>query len=418
MSLYGVMRTSTSGMNAQSNRLSTVAENVANSNTTGYKAARAEFSSLFTETSVNSYNSGAVDTNVRRMVGTQGNLTPTTSRTDLGIKGDGFFIVSNTSNEKFLTRAGAFVPDASGQLVNGGGFTLMGYPLAPNTPTVTVNGFNGLVPVRLGELSLSATASTDGVFQANLPSEATSVAAANLPSANVAASEYTAKSSLVAYGNLGEQQLLDIYFAKSGTGTWDISVFDRAAAGPAGGFPYSAPALASNTLSFDPTTGKLSGTSANSLAIPVPGGATLDLDLSNMLQLASPYSVQTASVNGNGAGAADLVEIGSDGTVFAAFGGIKQAVYRIPLANVESPDNLDAQSGNVFLPTLNSGAVQIGFSGEAGFGEINSGVLEQSTVDVASEFTDMIDAQRSYTANSKVFQTGAELMDVLVNLKR
>jgi flagellar hook protein FlgE len=418
MSLYGVMRTSTSGMNAQSNRLSTVAENVANSNTNGYKAARTEFSSLFAENTSTSYNSGSVDANLRRMVGVQGTLNPTNSRTDLAIKGDGFFIVSNPSNENLLTRAGSFVPDAEGRLINAGGFTLMGYPLAPNAPTVTVNGFNGLVPVRLGEMSLSATATTSGVFQANLPVDANVVAAANLPSANTGASQYTAKSSLVAFGNLGQQSLVDVYFSKTGTGTWEVAVFDRAAAGPASGFPYSAPALASTTLSFDATTGKLTGASPTSLSIPVPNGQSLDLDLSNMSQLASPYAVQSASVNGNAAGAADLVEIADDGTVFAAFGGIRQAVYRIPLANVESPDNLDALTGNVFAPTLNSGAVQIGFAGDPGIGEIKSGVLEQSTVDIASEFTDMIDAQRSYTANSKVFQTGAELMDVLVNLKR
>jgi flagellar hook protein FlgE len=75
-------------------------------------------------------------------------------------------------------------------------------------------------------------------------------------------------------------------------------------------------------------------------------------------------------------------------------------------------------TGNVFTATSTSGPIRVGFPGEGGLGEVKSGALEQSTVDIASEFTDMIDAQRSYTANSKVFQTGAELMDVLVNLKR
>jgi flagellar hook protein FlgE len=138
-----------------------------------------------------------------------------------------------------------------------------------------------------------------------------------------------------------------------------------------------------------------------------------------MSQLASPYTVQAADVNGNVASAVDLIELASDGTVYIAYeDGLRQAVFRIPLANVESPDNLSMQTGNVFMPTSESGPVQIGFPGEGGLGEINSGALEQSTVDIASEFTDMIDAQRGYTANSKVFQTGAELMDVLVNLKR
>ncbi len=418
MSLYGVMRTSTSGMNAQSSRISAVAENVANSNTTGYKTVRTEFSSLFIENNIATYNSGSVDVNVRRLNSAQGTIAPTNSRTDLALKGDGFFIVSDPNGANFLTRAGSFVPDANGTLINAAGFTLMGYPLTPSSPSIVVNGFNGLVPVNLGDLALSATPSTEGTFQANLPSEAAVVAAPNLPSANTAAAEYSAKSSLVAFGNLGEQVLLDVYFSKTAAGTWETAVYNRAAASPAGGFPYTSGPLASNTLSFD-ASGQLTGTSPKDITIPVPGGSNMVLDMSSMSQLASAYTVLGANVNGNVAGAVDLVEISKDGTIYIAYeDGMRQAVFRIPLADVESPDNLAALSGNVFSATSESGNVQIGFAGEGGLGEINSGALEQSTVDIASEFTDMIDAQRGYTANSKVFQTGAELMDVLVNLKR
>ena len=419
MSLYGVMRTSTSGMNAQASRISAVAENVANANTTGYKAVRAEFSSLFIENNLSTYNSGSVDVSVRKLVTVQGTLAPTSSRTDLAIKGDGFFVVQNPSGENVMTRAGSFVPNSEGELINTAGFALMGYPLLPVPATVVVNGFNGLQKVSLGELALSSTPSTTGVFQANLPSEATVVPAADLPSGNGASADFTAKSSLVAYGNLGEQVLLDIYHTKTGAGTWEVTAFNRADAGPNGGFPYSSGPLITQTLTFDLTSGQLTGASAKNIVIPVPGGANLDLDLSSMSQLASPYTVQAADVNGNVASAVDIIEISPEGTVHIAYeDGMRQAVFRIPLANVESPDNLSMLTGNVFMPTSESGPVQIGFPGEGGLGKINSGVLEQSTVDIASEFTDMIDAQRGYTANSKVFQTGAELMDVLVNLKR
>jgi flagellar hook protein FlgE len=413
------MRTSTSGMNAQASRISVVAENVANSNTTGYKASRMEFSSLFIENNISSYNSGSVDGKVRRLNTVQGTLTPTSSTTDLAIKGDGFFIVRGPDGQNVLTRAGSFVPNGDGELINTAGFTLLGYPLTPVPATPVVNGFNGLIPVNLSELSLSATPSTSGVFQANLPSEAVVVAAANLPSANAATAEFTAKSSIVAYGNLGEQVLLDIYYTKTGAGTWEMSVFDRSAAGPGGGFPYSAGPLSTTNLSFDLSNGQLAAASPTSATIPVPGGSSLTLDLSAMSQLASPYTVQAAQVNGNAASYVDLVEIASDGTVYIAYeDGRREAVFRIPLATVESPDNLATLTGNVFTATSTSGPIRVGFPGEGGLGEVKSGALEQSTVDIASEFTDMIDAQRSYTANSKVFQTGAELMDVLVNLKR
>jgi flagellar hook protein FlgE len=419
MSLYGVMRTSTSGMNAQSSRISSVAENVANSNTTGYKAVRTEFASLFIENNIATYNSGSVDVAVRRLNSNQGVLTPTNSATDLAIKGDGFFVVNDSNDATFLTRAGSFVPNASGDYVNTGGYKLLGYPLAPNSPTVVVNGYNGLKPVNIGGLALTATPTTRGQFQANLPSVSPVVPTGSLPSANLAAAEYSAKSSIVAYGNLGEQVLIDTYFTKSSNGVWEVAAFDHAAAGPNGGFPYASGPLSTTTISFNASDGKLSGSSSKNLVIPVPGGRNFDLNFANMSQLDSNFSVITAEVNGNVASAVDIVEISKDGIVYISHdNGQRQAVFQIPLAKVASPDNLQTLSGNVFTPTSASGNVQLGFPGKTDLGSINSGVLEQSTVDIASEFTDMIDAQRGYTANSKVFQTGAELMDVLVNLKR
>jgi flagellar hook protein FlgE len=418
MSLYGVMRTSTSGMNAQSSRISAVAENVANANTNGYKAVRTEFASYFISGNVSQYNSGYVDVNMHRMVGNQGTLSATTSITDLAIQGEGFFIVRDANGENLLTRAGSYQPDADGQLVNAAGFSLLGYPVQAANGGIVVNGFAGLEPVTFNSVALSARPSTQGTLQTNLPAGAAAIAAASLPSANTAATSFTSKTSMVTYGNLGDEVMLDIYMSKKGPQQWELTVFDRAAVG-ASGFPYAAGPIATTTMSFDPANGQLLPSSANSLVVAIPGGQPLTLDLSNTSQLAAGFSVQKADINGNKASAANLVEIADDGTVFVAFeDGTRQAKYRIPLATVPSPDNLEAISGNAFGVTVNSGDFRIGFSGEGGFGSIASGVLEQSTADIASEFTDMIDAQRGYTANSKVFQTGAELMDILVNLKR
>lgn len=418
MSLYGVMRTSTSGMNAQSSRISAVAENVANANTTGYKAVRTEFSSYFIDGNISQYNSGYVDVNMHRMVSNQGTLQATSSITDLAIQGEGFFLVQDANGQNMMTRAGSFSPDANGELVNSAGFVLLGYPVSPLGSAGVVNGYAGLEPVTMDNVALSARASANGMLQTNLPSTASAVAAANLPSGNVAGSSFTAKTSMVVYGNLGEEVMLDIYMSKTASEQWEVAVFDRAQQG-INGFPYAAGPLATTTLSFDPANGQLASASATSLVIPVPGGQALTLDLTDTSQLAAGFSVQDADVDGNQASAADLVEIADDGTVFVAFeDGTRQAIYRIPLATVPSPDNLEALSGNGFSITNRSGDLRIGFPGESGFGAVSSGVLEQSTADIASEFTDMIDAQRGYTANSKVFQTGAELMDVLVNLKR
>ena len=114
MGLYSMMRTSASGMAAQANRLGTVADNIANASTTGYKRASTEFSSLILESGTAEYVSGSVESRIRHAVGEQGAFKFTTSSTDLAVKGDGFFVVSDTSGQSFLTRAGSFVRDGYG----------------------------------------------------------------------------------------------------------------------------------------------------------------------------------------------------------------------------------------------------------------------------------------------------------------
>lgn len=413
-----MMRTGASGMNAQSNRLGAVSDNIANASTVGYKAANAEFSSLLVNSSSTSYTSGGVETSVRYGISNQGALTFTASPFDLAINGGGFMLVEAPSGAISLTRAGAFVPDANGNLVNAGGFTLLGIPVEAGAASqVVVNGTAGLEPVNVRASRLEAQPSTEGLLTANLPATAATVAAGSLPSANLAASASTARSSIVAYGSLGEEVVLDVHFARTTTpGEWEMSVYDASGRAVSGGFPYSAPAAASATLQFD-ASGRL--VAPASFAVPVPGGSTLDLDISAMSQLATDYSVLALNVNGNAPGDVKAIEIAEDGTIYETFeNGSRRASYRIPLATVVSPDQLVPRSGNVFETSSASGDLRVGLAGTSGLGGVVSGALESSTVDLANELTDMIEAQRNYTANSRVFQTGAELLEVLVNLKR
>lgn len=407
-------------MSAQANRLATVADNIANVNTNGYKRASTEFSSLLIEScpTASGYTSGSVLTDVRHAISEQGSLENTTSTTDLAIRGDGFFVVTDTGGTPYLTRAGSFVKDENGALVNAGGFKLMGYPLTNGQPAVVVNGFSGLQPVSFSDLALKSAASTKGQFTANFPSNAAVTPAASLPSTNAAAAQYAGKSSLVSYDNLGNEVLLDMYFSKTANNTWEATVYNKADA-TAGGFPYSSAALTTTTLNFDGTTGALTGASAQALSIPVPNGATLTLDVSKTSQLATDYTVLGAKVDGNPPSGVDLLEVAKDGTFYATFdNGTRVAVFKIPLATVTSPDNMTPLTGNVFSATQGSGDVEVGFADSGNYGSVLSSTVEQSTVDLATELTTMIDSQRGYSANSKVFQTGAELMDVLINLKR
>lgn len=418
MSLYGMMRTGVSGMAAQANRLSATADNIANADTTGYKRARTQFSSLVLPETPGGYNSGGVSTTIMNSISSQGVLQYTTSVTDLAVYGDGFFVVQDGSGTPYLTRAGAFVPDGEGHLVNAAGYQLLAYDYSTGIPAATVNGFEGLVPVTIVDDGITAAPSTAGVFTANLPSSADAADPTKTPAYNLPDTEYTSKSSLITYNNLGEKVLLDVYFTKTSDNNWEVSVFDQSKATPGTSFPYTGGALANTTLTFDGTTGKLTG-ATDSISIPVPGGATLDLNLSAMTQLATDYTVSRAVVNGNAPNGIKQVTIDTDGTVSAHYDdGTMKALYRIPLASVASPDRLNSLPGNVYSESAESGSVRMGFAEEGSLGKIQSGALENSDVDIAEELTDMIAAQRSYTANSKVFQTGSELMDVLVNLKR
>jgi flagellar hook protein FlgE len=411
MSLYGVMRTGVSGMSAQSNKLSTVSDNIANVNTTGYKRASTEFSSLILKSGSGNYDSGAVETTVRYAITDPGNLHFTTSTTDLAVQGNGFFVVSDPSGNTFLTRAGSFVPDNQGDLVNAAGFKLMGYNIQNGPPNIVANGFNGLQVVNINQQMLQAQASTKATVAANLDPSAAIIAGPAAPPAN-----FTSKTSVVTYDNIGNAVTLDVYAAKTAANTWDIQIYNGATQLTTGG-------PATTTFTFDVSAtgkGKLDTTlpSPTSLAITVPGGSPFTMDLSSMTQVASGFDFK-ATVDGNAPSSIEKVDVDKTGVVTAIFqNGSKKALYQVALADVPSPDNLTPEVGNVYSLNLKSGDVQVDISGTNGLGTVQSGALEESNVDLADELTAMIEAQRGFTANSKSFQTGADLLDVVVNLKR
>ncbi|PTM97712.1 flagellar hook protein FlgE [Mycoplana dimorpha] len=399
MSLYGTMRTGVSGMNAQANRLSTVADNIANANTTGYKKASTQFSSLILPSTGGAYNSGGVTTDVRYSISQQGPFTYTTSATDLAINGQGFFIVTGADGIEYLTRAGAFTVMDDGSMVNSAGFKLMGYQYSSTAdPTIVVNGFDGLSEINLSSGSLSATGSTGGALDSNLPS--------NEPVG------YTKTTSLVAYDSQGNTRLLDFIYTKTADNTWTLDVQYNGAS-------IIDPGV--QTLNFD-ADGKLtSPMSIATVAQTINGAnfAALNITIGGSTQLNAEFNVSNGKINGNAASEVVGYEISSDGVVSLKYdNGKLEPKYRIAMANVQSPDNLKPLPGNVYAQSNDSGVIVMGYAGNGGYGSILSGALEDSNVDIAEELTSMIEAQRNYTANSKVFQTGSELMDVLVNLKR
>ena len=417
MSVFSAMRTSVSGMNAQASRISTFSENIANSDTVGYKAATAQFRTMLINGGGNDYTSGGVNTRIRYGIDQQGILSGTGSASDIGIQGRGFFVVADASGNPHLTRAGSFVPDAAGYLVNAAGFRLLGVASGVNAAGAAT-GFSGLSEIKINMSGLVAAPSTRGSFAANLPSSDAIVPSSDLPSTNAATALTTQKSSMVVFGDLGDKVTLDVYFSKTAANRWEVAVFDQSRAAPGGGFPYQAGPLAVQTLQFDPKTGKLPEGAARDIAVSVPGGETLQLDLAGMTQLAAGYSVAQVAVDGNAPSRFNQIKIGADGDISAVYqNGMSVSQYQVRLATVPSVHNLTPLSGNIYDVTAESGDVLVGSPGSGALGLLVSSALEDSTVDVATELTGMIETQRAYTANSKAFQVATDITDVLVNLK-
>ncbi|AGA64938.1 Flagellar hook protein FlgE [Liberibacter crescens BT-1] len=424
MSIFGTMKTAVSGMNAQTNRVTAVGDNIANVNTVGYKRTSASFSS-FVVPSTGSYSSGGVETNMNYFISEQGTLIHTVSNTDLAIDGEGFFIVKDSMQVPHLTRSGSFKVNHEGYLQNSAGYILMAYPYNEQSSSTVINSFAGLHKVNVKSLEMKAEPTTYAFIPANLDKDAHSVAG-DSPKDNKALTQYTHKTSFSAYDSLGSNVIYDLYYTKNDNGKWEVTVFRQDQATQKG-FPYQnqgvdVSPLASEILSFDLSNGRLKPLSKNKISFidntfGVP--QKIEIDLSKTTQLAGGFIPQKTEVNGQAPSMIENISVNKQGVVSVVYGdGAQSPIYRLALASVPSINNLQSCTGNVYLPTHNSGKISIGFAGNGRCGEIISNALESSNVDIAHELTEVIEAQRNYVANSKVFQTGSEILDVLINLKR
>ncbi|MBO0903584.1 flagellar hook protein FlgE [Jiella sonneratiae] len=414
MSINGVFRTSVSGMNAQANRLSAISDNISNSSTDGYKRSEAEFSTLVIAQSGGQYNSGSVKTETRQYVSTQGSIAATSSSTDVAISGDGFFVVQDNTGREFYTRAGSFVQKTS--TVNGEQTTYLvnsaGYRL---TGTSEEDGTTGPIQLPVGEL---------------VKPKATDSASLNLqlPSTAELGDDGKKTTTITVYDNIGSPITLTMTLTKlvqgdattSTNSQWSVELTDGTS-------------TTTQTVEFDPTTGRpVSVTPDGGTATAVPDDDLSDLTMDITLAAGNEVAVNFGSLteydtdfsakvsaNGNPPGYFSDFSIGDDGVLSGVMdNGTLVSLYQLNLARFTSPDMLQAGVGNVYSATLDSGTAEYGLPGSNGFGSLVSSAVEQSNVDLATELTDMIESQRSYSANSKVFQTGSEILDVLINLKR
>jgi flagellar hook protein FlgE len=433
MSLYGALNIGVAGLNANSAALSATSSNIANVNTVGYKNSTAAFHTfLNAENGVGNNASAGVAVSIGQDITTQGLPTTTSSNTDLSISGSGFFVVSpnaNGSGARAYTRAGGFTPDVNGNLVNTAGFYLMGYKLdsAGNVPTDA----SALSLVNTSTISGAAQATSKLSLQANLQAQSTVDAAytAGDMTSGVVAPDFTRTVNV--YDGQGGSQPISFSFIKTGANQW---AYEAGYAGNAANLTAAGP-ISQGTVAFnsDGTLANVNGAApaSGNVALTIPWKVstsgltpqTIALSLGTvggsdgLTQADAPSVLNGSHIDGTPYGSVTGVTVDKDGTVTAQFSnGLSQDVYKIPLATFTNPDGLGQMSGNAYAVTKASGAPNINLANSGTAGTIQSKSLEGSTVDLATEFTNLITTQRAYSASARIITTADQMLQELERL--
>lgn len=435
-SLNGIFDNGVMGMMAQSNAMGGVSNNIANISTIGYKRANTTFATLLgeqdgdqglnnaTKTPTPASNQNGVASITQNLVTVNGAIQDTSNDFDLAIPGNGMFTFADpTSSSTAIVygRAGnlqAVVPTTanggSGLTINGvtlaanaaylanqNGQLLLAVPVVSGTTTTAPTGTGGLVPIQV---------SNADPFPGN-PTTTASLAAV-IPAVGA-----TSVSTPISYfDSNGKQQPLTLTWsnpvATPGAGvSWTLTTTD--ATGAAVGSP--------STFSFDDT-----GNSSTASISITAGGTTFTVDTSQVQMLGNaPASTTNGQAlanntnytqNGLPQGTFNGVKINPDGTVVGQYSnGATQVLYQIPLAQFASPDNLQSLSGQVYAPTQASGAPTFGLPGN-GATPLDVGAVEESNVDLSSEFTSMILTQQAYSSSAQVVQAANQMSMTTANL--
>ena len=408
-----------SGLTAESTALSTIANNLANQNTTGYKAKVVLFSDLFYQNLGTAGTGDPIQVGAGTQVGstpslfTQGSVSATGVPTDVAIQGSGFFVVQDASGVISYTRAGNF-SQLNGYLVTSGGQQVLGYPAVNGV----VNTGAGIAPLQLGAGTISPpTATTNVQLTTNLNAAAQAGDAFSTP--------------ITVYDSLGASHVLTVTYTNTGPGAWNYAITIPAADVGGTGNPV---VVNSGALAFD-SYGNLTTPAADVTGITIgppntaalaDGAAPLTFTwqlyanaAALLTQVAAPSSTSSAHQNGSGSGSLVSFSIGSDGIITGSFSnGKTQALGQVALATFANNDGLQLQGNTDFAPTLASGQAVVGAPGAGGRGTLSGGALELSNVDIATEFANLIVAQRGFEANAKAVTTFDQITQDTIALKQ
>ena len=430
MSIYSSMYVGMSGMRANEGAIGVIGDNIANVNTIGFKGSRAVFADVLSQTVLGSAGltqagQGVALAGIQRMV-SQGALLGTGNSADMAVAGDGYFMVADPgSQQRFYTRNGQFSVDSQGYLQTVNGLRLLGYPADAS----------GNIAARLGELQIDEVHSppvptTSVDLTMNLNANDDVIASGFDPTNLTGSSNFT--TSVTVYDSLGNAHEVELYFTHTAPGewSWNALVNDSELDG---GDPAATTqtVMSSGTLSFN-DDGVLDLESPSISPVTFDGAASQEVvfDFGNAIstdsgdgggttQFASQSAVSDIDSNGYAAGELSAFEVGDDGIITGRFtNGQLLSLGQLALANFSAPDKLEALGGNLFAESQLSGQPAVGAPGSGGRGTIYGGTLEQSTVDLTQEFTQLILAQRGFQASSRTVTTADEMLAEVVNLKR
>lgn len=410
MSIQSALQAGVSGLGAQSRRFASIADNISNAQTSGYKRSAVDFTTQVAD-AVNrsAYAAGGVNTLVRRTVDQAGSIETASRPTDLAINGDGFFVVradipANEIDEPLLlTRVGSSALDANGFLRLDNGYYLQGMPLDKD------GNLTSQLPqaIQLDGQPSAPKASSTVVFKDNLPS---SLASEGIEGDQV-------ETAVTYINELGSSKTLQFAWTPASgnvANNWKLTISDAGAI------------IHEQEIAFN-TTGEnaglpVDGAADGTITITLPADEAVSRqEMTVTLQLTQFDFNYAPTFSTDGVAASDFsnIDVGEDGTVYAVFeNGTREPRFRLMMADVANPSGLEPLTGDAYAITIESGPLLRRFAGETGMGTIRSYAVEGSNVDIADELTSMITTQRAYSANASIVTTSDEMLQELTNLKR
>lgn len=392
-----------SGLNAASQALDVVGNNIANSQTVGFKSGSVAFGDVFAGSQIGM---GVQVAGVNQSF-TDGVLGAGTGSLDMGIQGNGFFRLVNDAGRVFYSRNGQFKTDASGYIVNNQGMSLTGYQATGTPPVIQPGAAVGPIQIPTGQMA--ARASDSGTLNGNLNSGTKVVT--KTPFDPTDSSTYSSVTQADAYDSLGNKHTINIYFAKTADNQWTAYTRDMTSADNG---------VQQVALQFD-TAGQLTTSPAK---LPVQGAAykggeplNFSFDLIGMTQQASDTAMNSPTTTGYAPGLMNGYTVGDSGEIIASYSnGQQQLLGQVVLSNFTNAGGLSSEGNNCWTETPASGQPVTGISGTGNLGTLYGNKVEASNVDLSKEMVNMIVYQRNYQSNSQTIKTQSELLQTLVNL--